>query len=138
VIAGDRCGDLGLERVEAVTQRGDDHLQAVAHRGDGGQGQTTAFGLQCLDQLPATGRQGAQQIVANHATAPAAPAQLVGEEGEDQPGIDGVGLGLDAAALAEGNDIVGMNPDEADAARAIPRSGCAHGGRSAQRPPASG
>jgi len=76
VIAGDRCGDLGLERVEAV-----------AHRGDGGQGQTTAFGLQGLDQLPAAGRQGAQQIVANHAAAPAAPAQLVGEEGEDQPGI---------------------------------------------------
>jgi hypothetical protein len=29
--------------------------------------------------------------------------------------VDGVGLGLDAAALEEGNDIVGMNPDEVDA-----------------------
>ncbi len=115
IIGGRDYGTIALERVEAVTQRGDDHLQAVAYRGDGSQSQTTAFGLQGLDQLPAAGRQGVQQIVANHAAAPAAPAQLVREKGENQPGIDGVGLGFDAAALAEGNDIVGMNPDKADA-----------------------
>ena len=96
-IAGDRA-ELGLERLQTALQRGDDQLEAVAHGGNRGQRQATAFGLQRFDHLAAARGQCAQPIIAGHAAAPAAPAQLVRYKGEDQPGIDRVRLGLDAAA----------------------------------------
>jgi len=67
--------------------------------------------LQHPDQLTAAGGQCAQPLIADHTEAPTAPAQFLRGEGMDQPGIDRIGLGPDAAALAKGDDVVGVNPD---------------------------
>ena len=110
----DGLGNVGLDGVEAIAQSGDHELQVLSHGLFGGQREAAAFGMEGAGELGAPGGQGTQDVISQDGRAHPMSDQLLGGECRDQLGVDAVRLGLDASALAEGDDIIGMDPDEQD------------------------
>ena len=93
------------------TRELDSSAKAVAHGRSRGALEAAALGMQAVDELTAPGGKLPQGLIAADRRADGAPRVCVGCEVGDQSGIDAVGLGADATALAEGDNGVRMNPE---------------------------
>jgi hypothetical protein len=97
-----------------VAQRGDDRRRAVAHAGRACYIQAAAFRVQRSGQLTPARRQLAQPLTRDHAGRHPLPGEQVGGKGQDQAGVDAVGLGGNGAAAAKGGQAVGRHPQRRD------------------------
>jgi hypothetical protein len=108
----DGAGQGLLDGSQIAYQAGNGFLEAGLNDRMGRDGQPAALGLELIDELAAAGGKLAQIPIAGNGRARVAASTLFSREGRDQPGIDAVGLGLDAAAVAIGDHCVGVNARE--------------------------